>query len=293
MQRITLIKQAWFITQHYKALWGISLFGSVAFFVFEALYHPQPPFEESIDVIESLFVLYAAVPVVVLFLTTAFVSGALISLVNSIANHEAVTLGSGFHAGLRWMFPLTLIAIILMLPIWLMLYNPIGTLLTVFGNQFASPDSIQVTSLLNQSRFIFSRYGLILAVTLVMNAIGIGAERSVVLEGNPILIAFKRGTQLLIKRIGDFIVIGLALLGIGLVISALFLAITGPLAEFLASLLGKDVMPLYMTSPVGLLFTIANFLICAVFTVFVSSIWTLAFREWQAQERSELPVAVE
>ncbi len=191
MRRTALFKQAWFLTRHYRALWGISLFGSVAFFVFEALYHPQPPYEESIDVIESLFVLYAAVPVIVLFLTTAFVSGALISLVDSTTNHKTVTLSSGFHAGLRWMLPLTLIAIILMLPVWLMLYNPPGTLLTVFGNQFAGPDNIRVTSLLNQSRFIFSRYGLILVVTLVMNAIGIGAERSKVLEGRSILTAFK------------------------------------------------------------------------------------------------------
>jgi hypothetical protein len=132
-----------------------------------------------------------------------------------------------------------------------------------------------------------------LAVTLVTNGIGIGAERSVVLESRSILVALKCGVQLLIKRMGDFLVVGLVLLGLGLIISAIFLAITGPLVEALASLLGEGSLPLYFTSPVGLLFTVANFLICAVFTVFVSTVWTLAFREWQSQERGELPVAIE
>ncbi len=293
MQRTALFKQAWLITWRYKALWAISLFGSVAYFVFEALYHPLPPFEESIDVIESLFALYAAVSVIVAFLTTAFVSGALISLVNSITNHETITLGGGFRAGLRWMLPLTLIAVVLMIPVWLILFNPAGTVLTIFGSYYSHPGTVQVTNLLTYAHFIFTEIGRLLMVTLVMNAVGIGAERSVVLEGRSILAALKRGVQLLINRIRDFIVIGLVLLGLGLIISALFLGITGPLVESLASLLGESSLPLYFTSPVGLLFTIANFLICAVFAVFASSVWTLAFREWQAQEHSELSVATE
>jgi hypothetical protein len=282
-----LFKQAWLITLHHKALWAISLFGSVAFFVYDALFRPKPTEE-------TMFIINWAVYVIALFLTTAFVSGALMILVNSIADHETITLGGGFRAGLRWVLPLTLMTIILMLPVWLILYNPAGTLLTIFADKFAAPDSVPVTSLLNNSRFIsVSSYGFILAVTLVTNGIGIGAERSVVLENRSILVALKRGVQLLIKRVGDFLVVGLVLLGLGLVISVIFLSITGPLVEALASLLGEGSLPLYFTSPVGLLFTVANFLICAVFTVFVSTVWTLAFREWQAQERGKLSVATE
>jgi hypothetical protein len=287
MQRTALFKQAWFITRHYKALWAMSLLGIVANFVFDTVFVVLPTVET-----ETLIVI-SGVRMFIPFLIVAFTSSALISMVHSTARQEPITVSSGIRAGLRWMLPLTLITMVLMLPIWLILFKPAGTVLTIFGSYYSHPGTIQVTNLLTCAHFIFTDTGLILMVTLVMNAVGIGAERSVVLEGRSILVALKRGVQLLINRIGDFIVIGLVLLGLGLVISAFFQGLIGPVVEFLAPLFGEGPMSFGFISPVRLLFTIADFLICAVFVAFASSVWTLAFREWRAQERSELPVAIE
>jgi hypothetical protein len=285
MQRTALFKQAWSITRHYKALWAMSLLGIVANFVFDTVFVILPTVET-----ETLIVI-SGIRMFVPFLIVAFTSSALISMVHSTVRQESVTVSSGIRAGLRWMLPLTVIAFVLMIPVWLILFKPAGTVLTIFASYYSHPGTVKVTNLLNYAHFIFTNNGLILMVTLVMNAVGIGAERSVVLEGRSILVALKRGVQLAISRIGDFIVIGLVLLGLGLVISALFQGITGLLFDPLAPLLGEAFRPLSLTSPVVLFFTVVDFLICAVFVVFTSSVWTLAFREWQAQERSELPAA--
>lgn len=276
MDRGAIISEAWSIMRSNRSLWGIAVLVLIASLITGIV----------AGLIDSVIVLIAGM--IVGLLLTAFLSGALISMVNAIAADQPISVSAGFNAGVRWIVPLFMINLILTIPLWITTYFLSGSLTAALtGAGLGSIAQIQQA---------IARFGaawiLILLVSLLCSAIGVGAERTVVLRQRSGSEALKRGWQLLWVHLGDYVVIGLLLLVVSIGIGLLFAC--GMMAT--GFVFGTTRSSGYFSSSLTLSTIIIAILSSAaniVITVLQSAAWTLAFREWQAQERSELPVAVE
>jgi hypothetical protein len=226
---------------------------------------------------------------------TAFTSGALISMVNLIEEGQTVSVGRGVQAGLRRLVPLFVVTLTLQIPIWLVAFLQTRSLLYAFtsNNQssFANPNLLLSTGVFY---FIFN-----LSITLLIQAIGVGAERALVLEKRSVFAALKIGLGLLWRKLKDFVIIGFIFLLLTILVFVLFTLMSSTLFRSTAfsPIAGPQNAVFGLSStffnPTTAVFFILSILFGLFVAVFVSGVWTLAFREWQAQERSELSVAAE
>ncbi len=232
-----LFKRPWSIMWRYPSMALVVLIGTLLSLLLSFVLSPVlSPFAISASgSVYGLIVIQGALSLAI----TVFISGALISMVNSV----------------------------------LVSFLQTGSMLDAFtlSNQssFNSTNALLRTGIFY---FIFS-----LAVSLVIGAIGVGAERATALETRSVFAALKAGWNLLGHKLKDFIAIGLIFL-----LWVILLALTYFL---LANLIGSALL--------GGIFVIISILFSIFAAVFVSGVWTLAFREWQAQERGELSVATE
>jgi len=128
---------------------------------------------------------------------------------------------------------------------------------------------------------------LILLASLVTSAIGVGADRAVVLENQPVFAALRRGWSLLTTHLSDFVMINLFAIGIGIVISFAYACTLGPILTSLILSQAPAGTPLdtttLTTNPGYLLILAVGALIGVFLEVLLASVWTLAFREWQGK----------
>lgn len=274
MNRSQLFNQSWSIMIRHRALWVVALIGiGIATAVNLIFSAPN--------------VLSAIIVWVFSFATTAFTTGALISMVNSVADGQAVTVNDGIQAGIGRIAPLVVIRVLLMIPSWIVLFIATGSILAIFST-LGQPGGIQVTNIMALAGSIVGVAGLIVLVSLVMGAIGIGADRAVVLENMGVIDALKRGWQLLTSYLADYIVIGIMILVVALAFSILFgcgLGLLGGAAAGLA-LTAEDLSP-GTAVPGGLtvilIAAIIGLIVGVLLEVLFSGVWTLAFRKWQGK----------
>jgi hypothetical protein len=274
MNRTQLFREAWLILKRNPALWSIALIGL------------------AVDLIASLLVLVAPPAAAVLrtllaFAVTAFTTGALISMINAIADGQAVTFIDGLQAGWRRFVPLLAVGVALFLPVWLMIFFLSGSVLTIFTSGLGQPGGIQATDVLSLIASLFGAAGIVVAVSVITSVIGIGAERAVVLDDAPVIAALKQGWQLLQTKARDYLSIGVMLFGVVLVIGLVFAFALGPLLNMLATgLSSSGDAPGPATSllnPANVIFIVISLAVNSLFTVFTTSLWTLIYREWQGK----------
>ncbi len=276
MNRRELFSQAFTMLRHNPALWSIALIGL------------------AINVVFSLLLFNPALVIVGMFMAfvaAAFAEGALISMVNAIADNEGAGLIDGLRAGLARLIPLLAVSVVLMIPVWLVLVFMTGSVDPIFTSGLGRPDTLQPTNMVNVAGSVFSLVGVIIALQLAASAIGVGAERAIVLEDTPIVSALQRGWTLLRMKYATFISIALVFLGMGLAISLLFGWVIVPL---LVTLLSPEIaaaqaqgraidLAAYFFSPANVVFLMVNLIAGSLITAFISSVWTLAFRHWQSE----------
>lgn len=226
---------------------------------------------------------------IVSFAVTAFLAGALIRMVDSIAERQTVTVNDGFEAGIRRFVPLLIVRVVLMLPTWIVLILATGSFLSIFS-EFGQPGGLPVTSIANLAGALLGIVGLILVLGVITSAIGVGADRAVVLENLPVVEALLRGVSLLVSKLVDFIFIGLMMFVVALAIGILFWCISSVIGLPLA-MSGFDYgeaidVPLSPSAIPGttLISTIINLIVGTLTAVLFSGVWTLAFRQWQGKE---------
>lgn len=210
---------------------------------------------------------------VALLLFTALLDGALICMLAAHLDQTPLTVTEGLKAGARWLLPLFAIVLLLEIPVWIVSAALEGLIVAPESARAGAVQSFW-TDILS---FIINT-----PVALLCGAIGIGAERAFILEGRPIGQALLRGWRLLWAHLGDFWGIGIRLffiiLGIGLAFGCVFVVLGWLAASAVSSSLASII-------------SVVVIAIASIFlTTFLTAVWTLAFREWQAQERSELPV---
>jgi hypothetical protein len=218
--------------------------------------------------------------------TGAFLTGVLITTVNSQCERQPVTIASGMRAGVRPFVSLFLVSLILAAPSWIV--SQITAVLTV---STINPDPSNIDSLLSGASLLLCCLSpLVLLVSLLLSAIGVGAERGVALEMLGVAAAFRRGWELLRSKLSDILILGLMMLGISLGVLILFGC---PAIFFIVIASGATAATTTAPSPDAIysataqystLFTIFLSVILVPLGIFFSAVWTLAFRRWQGKE---------
>ncbi len=260
MNRSELINQAANIALKQKALWILALIGSVINAVLSYVFVAA----DFGAIIRSLLTL----------VVTAFISAALINMVNSVAEGQSPSLNDGIQAGTRWFLPVLVIDLLLAIPMWIIGFLLTGSFFGAFAAQANQSGASSMSGL-------FAGFGIsvliFFVVGILLGAITIGAERSAVLENTGAINAIKRGWTVFSTHVVDYLVIGLmlfiVLLAIGILMGCAFSIFglggfaVGARAGIVAVIIG----------------IVLSTILGAILTVFVSTVWTLAYRKFQGK----------
>ncbi len=225
------------------------------------------------------------------FLLATFAQSALISMVNTTDSGQKSTVRVGFRTGGLRFLPLLAVRFLLALPILLVGLLGAGTVVTT------------TSDLLNSSGrplFNFGQFSALAGlsvlgflVILMMMAIGVSAERAVVLDEMSIGQSLAVGWKMLWSRLRDYLVIAFILIVVSIAAGVVFVCALmpiylGTIFAHLGQVLSTPQNPqAFVTTVLGptLIFMILLGLLLGTWaTVFVSSVWTLAYRRWRGAE---------
>ncbi len=239
----------------------------------------------------STFVVIGIVWAILAFLLVTYADGALMGMVNTIGGGQKASLGFGFRAGAKRFLPLLAVRFLLALPV---------LVLAIIGGIVAS--QLVLGSLQDQGPAqFFSRTftavsglgALAFIAGLLMAAIGVSAERAVVIDEMPIWPSIVKGWKFLWGKFGDYFTIALLFIGIAIVVGIIFACVLVPI---LCGVLGLGaassinafrqgganiVTGLFvLLGPTLLVVILLGLLVAILANVFTSSVWTLAYRDW-------------
>ena len=223
---------------------------------------------------------------VVLLLFSTFGQAALLTLINRLENGERVSVGMGVDdAGKRFLHLLA-VRFLLYLPLILIGVAAAGSLLAAFSGLFNQAESSTPSFDFGNLGALLGLAGLAFIVSLIVGGIGVGAERAVVIEQQPIFRSLSLGASLFIRQIGDFIIIGLlfivVLIAVGLLFACVLIPVTLMGATTGALRPGSLAAP--QTTGLVVIWTlVTGLLIGALAAIFNASVWTLAYRQWRPQ----------
>ncbi len=305
MNHWNLFKQAWRFFWRNPALWVFGLlaalgggyswnysmnFGDMRAFgamPFEARAILREMFSST--TLNTLFVI-GLVWAVIAFILATFAQGAMINMVSEMDAGGKPGVGAGVRAGARRFLPLLAVRFILALPTLLiglvtasMALSTVSNLLNDTGPSLADIRGLGITAALGTVSFLLG---------VLMVGIGVSAERAVVLEDQPIMPSLARGWKLLWSKLGDYIVIVVLFIAVGLVAGLIFACILIPvLCAFIGGGIGSAVSvqrdnPLLIATlfvgPAVIVAVLLSLIFGTLVTVFTSGVWTLAYRQWRA-----------
>ncbi len=228
---------------------------------------------------------------IIAFLLVTYADGALMGMVNAIGGGEKVSLGFGFRAGAKRFLHLLAVRFLLALPVLCL-----AIIVGIAASQlvFNTPDDFGTGQFFSRTFSVVSGLGaLSFLVGLLMTAIGVSAERAVVIDELPIWSSIVRGWKFLWGKFGDYFTIVLLLIGIAILAGIILACVLTPIlcgviglgaassvnafrqgsANFLTGLF-------VLMGPTVLIAVLLGLLLATLANVFTSSVWTLAYREW-------------
>jgi hypothetical protein len=223
------------------------------------------------------------------FVLSTFAEAALIGMVNSIAAGQPANLGDGARIGARRFLPLLLTRFLIALPLLLLGVLTAGSFFSAFSSLLNESDGGAAFG--PGALGAFTGLGLLASVIgILTTSVSIGAERAVVLDEMPIGPAIARGWKLLWARLNDYVSIALIFLGLAIVIGIVLACALLPIlfANFASNLAQLQAGVNVFTFAVNILgatlivLVLLGLIVGSLVAVFVSSVWTLAYRHWQA-----------
>jgi len=237
---------------------------------------------------QSLQAVFAPMAVVLIvlgligFVFATFGNAALIHLINQLELRERATLGKGLDGGEK-IFQLLIVRVILILPNVL-----VGVL--AFAVMWGQLSRINLTTRANPLAGLFGGFcGIIVigfVVSLITSALSVGAERAIVIEKLSIGKALVLSGKLLATQLGDFIIIGLIFLGLSFIVGIIFSCV----GQLLVGLMFRGASPSAMvsgnllTNPIVVLAVSVGLIGNMLATILGTSVWTLAYRQWRADQ---------
>jgi hypothetical protein len=310
MNHWALFKQSWSILWRHKTLWVFGLLAALGGggFNFNWNVGQMRPIAELPIGLRSVlsdffssgalvtFTIIALAIGVVVFVLATFAQAALIRMISDIRDGQSPSVGDGMQAATQRFVPLLAVRFLLALPILILGIIASGSFITAFAGNFG-PNSERLFNFGDLSTAI-GLGGILFVLGLLLSAIGVSAERAIVLEDIGIWPAIVRGWNLLWKKFADYFSIALIFVVLAIVLGLAFACVLIPviLTSILPSLgqqLGSGINPaiivLNIVGPVAIVALVLGLIVGSLVAIFTSSVWTLAFREWQSQE--QVPVA--
>jgi hypothetical protein len=306
MNQWSLFKRSWSIFWKYKTLWVFGLLAALGggaaninFSVPNTNQFNNLPVGgremlrqifQAIDL--NSLVAIGLVVGMVLFIVSTFARSGLYKMINAIEENQPLSMGAGFNAAGEKFLPLLAVRVLLALPTIILGAITAGSVMSLFSNLTGDSGS-------SNSFFDFSAIGSIAGlgaaiaiIAILTSAIGISAERAVVLDDLSILDAIARGWKYIWKKFEDYFTIGLIWLVVGIGLGLLFAC---ALAPFLLAGIGASLGSLQpgfniatftanLVGPVAIIAVIAGLLFGTFTTVFEAGVWTLAYRVWRTTE---------
>ncbi len=225
---------------------------------------------------------------VVTFVLATFAQAALISMVNRIADGQPVSVGEGAQAGARRFWPLLIVRFLLALPLLILGILAAQSVFAAFSGLLTDSDDLPFG--LGALGAFTALGGLAFVIGLLTAAVSISAERAVVLDEMPAWPAIVRGWKWLWAKFADYFTIALIFLVLAIAVGIVFVCALAPilLAGILPSLdrLRPGVNVFEFTAnvvgPVAIALVLAGLIVGSLVAVLISSVWTLAYREWRA-----------
>jgi hypothetical protein len=224
---------------------------------------------------------------IIAFLLTTYADGALMGMVNAIGGGQKVGVGFGFRAGAKRFLHLLAVRFTLALPTLLLaLISAVA-----FSQVVLTPADLEPGQMFNRTFTLVSSLGaLAFLLSVLMMAIGVSAERAVVIDEQPIGASIVRGWKFLWGKFGDYFTIVLLMIGLGIVAGIVFACILTPI---LCGVMGMGAVSafgdndlniftriLVFTGPTILIAVLLGLLFGTLINVWASSVWTLAYRHW-------------
>ena len=220
---------------------------------------------------------------IVAFLLATFADGALMGMVNTLGSGQKVGVGDGFRAGSQRFLQLLAVRFTLALPTLIMALISAG----VLSQLISQPGNLGA---LRTFSAISGLGALSFVVGVLMAAIGVSAERAVVLDEMPIWPSIVKGWKFLWGKFGDYFTIALLMIGVGIIAGIAFACLLTPIlcgtmGLGAVSAFGNEDMGIFarlmvFTGPTILIAVLLGLLFGTLANVFTSSVWTLAYREW-------------
>jgi len=221
----------------------------------------------------------------VLLIFGTFGQTALLSLINRLENGERVSVGKGFDDASRRFLHLLAVRVLLWLPLFVIGILAAGSLLSAISGFFADQPNEQLFNFGDLGRML-GLTGLALLLSIVIGGISIGAERAVVLEERPIFEALNVGVNLLLRQLGDYIVIAVMFIMVSIAFGLIFACVLIPTMLTGASFGSFGTSTFLETDIRGSMavFALIFGLIIGTFgSIYTASVWTLAYRQWRPQ----------
>jgi len=240
--------------------------------------------------LQSLQTVFAPMAVVLIvlgiigFVFATFGDAALIYLINKLEMRERATLGMGLDGGEK-IFQLLTVRVILILPNLLV----VALAFTVMWSQLSR---INLTARTNPLSGLFGSFCGIIVIAFVVNlltsALSVGAERAIVIEKMSIGKALGLSGKLLATQLGDFIIIGLIFVGLSFLVGIFFSCVGQPLLGLMFSGASPSAMLSgnLLTNPIVVLSVSVGLIGNMLATILGTSVWTLAYRQWRADQLS-------
>ncbi len=227
-----------------------------------------------------------------MFMLHTLAQGALIRMVGLLQRHQQVTIIDGLHAGWQYFLPLLAVRFLLALPLVLAGTLAAHSIVPALASLFTEPTGERLLTF-GQANQLAGLGSPIVALSLLIAAIDIGAERAVVLDDKPIGQALIQGVNVLWHNLSEYIAIGLSFLALGVVVGLAFGLLLAPVFFVDTIILlsrGIDQSNAFTFTPnalgplvfVGL---VLAFIFGTLTSVFTSSVWTIAYGEWQSKHK--------
>jgi hypothetical protein len=237
----------------------------------------------------GIIVAVGIVWMIIAFLLVTYADGALMGMVNTIGGGQKVGVGFGFRAGVKRFLPLLGVRFTLALPALIL-----GLISAIVMSRIVlTPPGDDLGSLATFTRSfsVVSGLGaLAFVVSLLMMAIGVSAERAVVLDEQPIWPSIVKGWKFLWSKFGDYFTIVLLFILVGIAAGLVFACILIPIlcgtlglgaaSAFSDNNLSVFTRLMVFTGPMILIAVLLGLLFGTLANVFTSSVWTLAYRQW-------------
>ena len=227
---------------------------------------------------------------IVAFLLVTYADGALMSMVNAIGGGQKVGVGFGFRAGAKRFLHLLAVRFLLALPSLIL-----ALIIGIVASQlvFSTLDEFGPEQFFSRTFTAVSGLGALgFVVGLLMMAIGVSAERAVVLDEMPIWPSIVKGWKFLWGKFGDYFTIVLLMIGVAILAGIILACVLTPI---LCSALGLGAASsvnafrrdgasilaglFVLLGPTVLIAVLLGLLFATLANVFTSGVWTLAYRE--------------